>query len=94
MDTKSAMIFFTSVQTKREAEVKIKKMLGQMAAKGVMVRDLFLAERKNEVRGPNKVGYKMKTAGKCEMIKQWLGFREYISVNKRSRSKFRVLVNK
>ena len=69
IDTRAAMIHFSSVQTKKDAEVKIKRQLAQLTARGVMIRDLFPQERMLEVRGLNKTGFEMKAAGKCERFR-------------------------
>ena len=62
-DAKSAIVYFGSLQQKRQAEYNIRRELGKMRARGVMIRDLFPLERMEEVRELNKKGYDMKSSG-------------------------------
>ena len=69
LDTRTALIYFRSMQNKKEAEVGIKRFLASLKAKGVMIRDIFPSERMKEVGGLNKCGFDMKNEGKISRFR-------------------------
>ena len=69
LDTRTALIYFRSMQNKKEAEVGIKRYLATMKAKGVMIREIFPSERMKEVGGLNKCGFDMKNEGKIKRFR-------------------------
>ena len=69
MEAKTAMIYFRSLQNKKEAEVSIKRFLAHHQAKGVMIRDIFPSERMTEVGGLNKYGFDLKNEGTIDRFR-------------------------
>ena len=69
MEAKTAMIYFRSLQNKKEAEVSIKRFLAHHQAKGVMIRDIFPSERMAEVGGLNKYGFDLKNEGTIDRFR-------------------------
>jgi len=55
-ETNVGIIYFRSIQCKKEAAIMMKKLLGQRKAKGIGLRDLFPQEKMEEVNQLNKIG--------------------------------------
>ena len=68
-DANTAIVYLGSLQQKRQAEVNMRKELGKMRARGVMIRDLFPLERMEEVRTLNKKGFEMKTNSEVQRFR-------------------------
>ena len=62
-EAKSAMILFTSLQTKRDSEQYIKKFLLEQDIKGVVLRDIFPADKIQQSKDLNKKGAEMRQKG-------------------------------
>ena len=64
-----AIIYFGSIQRKKEATQRIRHGFMGLGAKGVGLRDLFPSEMMEEVVTLNKYGYDLKMAGKIERFR-------------------------
>jgi len=59
-DGNTAIIYFRSIQAKKEAAIFLKKKLMSLGARGINIRDLFPAERMEEVNQLTRLGHLMK----------------------------------
>jgi len=74
MEMDRAIIYFRSVQTKKDAEQCLKLTLANMKAKGVSIRDVFAQERMAEVKDMVDQAKEDKAAGKIfryRIINRW-----------------------
>jgi len=55
-EAKTGIVYFRSIQTKKEAAIMIKQLLSHRKARGIGLRDLFPQEKMEEVNQLNKMG--------------------------------------